>query len=578
MRTLCCISFVSILLVTGFLPVSAQQFYDHYLDEWMKFYPGRALNLGLHRSVFFVEDFSPENIERWIRLNKKMLVTTDSALKVNRADRVNLRLLRTNLLTEIHKWELEKPHVTSVTLYTNAILNGIKRIMESDFLLTDEKARLVCQRFSSIQKLCIAARTSIRQAEQADLERGLKQLEEAENYLRKELVAHKEILHDVWCSGWAELSVSTAGHIQGLIEFLKKEIQPFAKNTDRVLGRDEYARRLALYVDNNLTPEQLADMALKEIEYVRNLMEDVAKAYVKTTYPNRKMPKNFKELMDLTLADMETDAPRNNVEYLALWKDLSDAAAKFLADNKIVTLPEHETLRIATAPESAGPAARIGWVSSAPPFAPNPLTTLYLPSIPDDFPEKERKEFWASFSKPFTRMIVIHELYPGHYLQNKIARESPHPIRLIFPYGPYSEGWATFCERVVLDAGWEASRPLSMLAHLRKRLENANRAYTSVMVHCFGWDREKTISFSVEKSLLAPQFAKSLWGRLMDSPMQMTSYFYGSAQLHALFAHEKNRLGSAFNLQRFMDTILRAGPIPIDEFYGIFDAANADGR
>jgi uncharacterized protein (DUF885 family) len=556
----------------------AQELSDNYLEAWKRFYPSRAVALGIHGSVFGSEDFSREAIERWVNYNRKMLSATDSALKFNRADRINLRLLRTQVRTEIDKWELEKPHVASVTLYSSVILNTIKRIMDSDFLLNNEKARLTCQRFNQVQRLCSTAQASVRQAEQADLERGLKQLEEAVNYFRGELSSNRKILNEAWCSNLAEQATAAAAQIQELIDFLKKEIQPVVKKTERTLGRNEYARRLALYVDGTLTPDELAAMAIKEIEYVRSLMDNVARAYVKSTYPERKMPKSFAELMQLTLTDIEADAPKNNAEYLVLWKDLSDAAANFLAENKIVTLPKHETLVIETAPESAGAAARIGWVGSAPPFAPNPVTTLYLPSIPDDFPEKERREFWASFSKPFTRMIVIHELYPGHYLQNKIARETPHAIRLFFPYGIYSEGWATFCERVALDAGWEAQRPLTLLAHLRKRLENANRAYTSVMVHCYGWDREKTISFSIEKSLLAPQFAKSLWGRLMDSPMHMTSYFLGSAQFNDLLAHEKKRLGAQFNLQHFMDTILRAGPIPIDEFYTIFDPAYSNTR
>ncbi len=236
-------------------------------------------------------------------------------------------------------------------------------------------------------------------------------------------------------------------------------------------------------------------------------------------------------------------------------------------------MPEYQTLRIVPAPESAGPAARIGWVDSAPPFAPNPVTTLYLPSIPDTFPEQDRRDFWSSFNKPFNRMIVIHELFPGHYMQIKTSRETPHPIRMLFPYGVYIEGWATFCERVLLDAGWERDRPLTFLAHLRKRLENANRAYTSVQVHCHGWDQDQLMDFSVNTSLLAPQFAKSLWGRVTGSPMQVTSYFLGGRQFTDLLATEKARLGDRFVLRDFMDAIMREGPVPIDEFPAIFEAA-----
>lgn len=78
------------------------------------------------------------------------------------------------------------------------------------------------------------------------------------------------------------------------------------------------------------------------------------------------------------------------------------------------------------------------------------------------------------------------------------------------------------------------------------------------------------MEFSTETSLVAPQFAKSLWGRLMRSPMQLTSYFLGGAQFTELLASEKERLGDEFDLTLFMDTIMISGAIPIDEFDAIF--------
>jgi uncharacterized protein (DUF885 family) len=125
-------------------------------------------------------------------------------------------------------------------------------------------------------------------------------------------------------------------------------------------------------------------------------------------------------------------------------------------------------------------------------------------------------------------------------------------------------------ETVALDAGWDNNHKLTRLAQLRKRLENANRAYTSVKAHCSGWNLEKVLEFSINTSLLAPQFAKSLWGRLMRSPIGITTYFLGIQQFASLLEAEKKRLGEKFRIIDFMDTILRAGPIPLDEFPEIF--------
>lgn len=546
---------------------------QEYIEAWKKFYPSQALEQGFHHAVFDYEDRSTPSIQHWVELNKRLLaeLSEQQSSYVNDYP-IDSRLLRMQIRRELDLWEREAPHRHSLALYAELIANAVDPILEADYLTAPERTSLICNRFESVRQLCAAATNSLTEVSREDLERSLEVLDKAAEFFAVELPR----LSGNWllpenCQDLLDRSATTADEIRSLIVHAATELLPRAKEANPVLGPGEYARQLSLYTDSPLTPEELAGMARREIETVRKLMEEVSREYLKSTYPDRPIPEDYDALVGAALVDMEKDAPKNGEEYLQFWNDLSDAAIRFIEEKQIATLPKFQTLQIVPAPESAGPAARIGWVESAPPFAPNPLTTLYLPSIPESFPEQERLDFWSSFNKPFNRMIVIHELFPGHYMQIKISRETPHPIRLLFPYGPYFEGWATFCERVVLDAGWERERPLTFLAHLRKRLENANRAYTSVQVHCNGWDQEQVMKFSTETSLLAPQFAKSLWGRLMRSPMQMTSYFLGGVQFTELLAREQKRLGPKFNLKDFMDTILRAGPIPVEEFSTIFE-------
>jgi uncharacterized protein (DUF885 family) len=370
---------------------------------------------------------------------------------------------------------------------------------------------------------------------------------------------------------FADECLETAEALRRLADWIRDELIPRASRTESsVLGAGRFARELRIYIDGDLTPEQLEELALEEIEAVRGLMDRASTEYLEGVEPGRPLPADFDARVGRALADMEENRPRTEAEYLERLRVFAADAEEFVRELDIATLPRHQTLSLELAPESAGPMARIGYVDPAPVFHPNPWTTWYLATIPDSFPAREREDFWRSFNFHFKRFIVIHELFPGHYLQSKIARKSPHPARVLFEYGPYSEGWATLCERVALEAGWADGDPLTRLAQLRKRLENANRAYTSVQAHCRGWDEARILKFSVETSLLAPQFAKSLWGRLMDSPFQMTTYFLGYRMFSEVYEAEQRRLGDRFEIRRFMDTILRAGPIPIDEFPEIF--------
>lgn len=555
-----------VFLLLSVSVTSAQDLAEQYIGEWKKFYPSKAEKSGMHSSILNYENRQEAHIQKWVNFNKGILaeISTDKAS----IHPIDARLLRVQAQSEIDNYGTLARHQHSLRLYSKLISNAIPSLSNADYLLRPEQSNLFCHRLKAIAELAHSARKNLVDVPKNDLESGLSDVVKTLENLRENDSETFNNLNLGDCHN--EYLLEAINALESLNGFAER-LLPNAKERNSILGRNEYDRQLQLYTDSQLTSKELEQMAMTEIEKVKGLMAEVSKDYLRAAYPNVSYSKNDLENIKMALGDMEKDAPLNSTDYLHFWERLTDSAVAFIKKNEIATLPKTNTLRIQTAPESAGPAARIGWVASAPPFDPNPMTTLNLPSIPETLPKQEQIDFWASFNRPFNRMIVIHELYPGHYMQLKISRETAHPVRLLFPYGIYIEGWATFTEKVLLDEGWQKGNHLTLLAHLRKRLENANRSYTSVKVHCDGWNQEQVLKFSTETSLLAPQFAKSLWGRIMSSPMQLTSYFLGGAQFTKLFEHEKKRLGDKFNLKPFMDTVMKAGPIPIEEFYQIFE-------
>lgn len=553
------------LLITVTL-TKGQRLPEEYLQQWKHFYPSKAVRAGMHASIYQYEVPAEMVINSWININRDIL----EKLEEGKESTPDARLLRVQAQSEIDLWDQLKVHQTDLNLYLRLMSDAISPVVEADYLTRDEKGNLICERLRAILKVADAGGRNLKRLTQKQIDTS----EEKFDKLIDELAALPEVLVSagipIPCSDFEDRLKKAQLRILSLERTVNETLINSVVPEREILGREEYARQLALYTDSDLTPEQLSAMALEEIELVRGLMIEVSTGYLKRTYPNESLPQNEKGILEKALGDMGKDVPKNSSDYEQFWNELAEKAQAFVKEKGLGSLPKNHTLTIRSAPESAGPAARIGWVGSAPPFDPNPWTTLFLPSIPETFPLQEQKDFWASFNKPFNRIIVIHELFPGHYMQLKISRETAHPIRLLFPFGIYIEGWATFCERVALDEGWDAGNDMTLLAHLRKRIENANRAYTSVQVHTQSWTQDQVMKFSTETSLVAPQFAKSLWFRLMRSPMQLTSYFLGGAQFSKLLEYEKARLGDQFDLTLFMDTIMKAGPIPIDEFYGIF--------
>ena len=546
---------------------------DEYIEEWKQFNPSRARSRGFVDAIKGFEDLSSSAIAAWVEYNQVTLRRLEALSGLPTDDLIDRRLLLTQIRTELDRWQVDKPHERSLKLYSDLISNGLSSILESSLLSNDEKRRFLLLRLQQIESLSRSAKSNVRNGRQSETSEALAELEESARYIETDLPrAAGNWFDEASASVFHESCTQAAQAISDLTDHGRKLLTDLTLPDEPILGQETYARKLAIYTDSDLTPEQLGEIALWEIENSRKALRVMAAAYWREIDPQTPVPTDFESLVGRAFADLEANRPLAEHEYLLELRRYGREVEDFVRDHEIATVPEHQTLSIELAPESSGPMARIGYVSSAPAFDPNPWTTWYLATIPDSHPEPERIDFWRSFNYSFKRFIVIHELFPGHYMQLKILRENPHRVRILFPYRPFIEGWATFTERIVLDAGYAEGDWLTRFAQLRKRLENANRAYMSVQVHCNGWTEEQVTDFSIETSLLAPQFAASLWGRLMSSPMQIITYMLVGLELREIYEMERERLGDDFKTRTFMDTILRTGPVPSDELAAILAA------
>jgi uncharacterized protein (DUF885 family) len=258
---------------------------------------------------------------------------------------------------------------------------------------------------------------------------------------------------------------------------------------------------------------------------------------------------------------MEADRQDNSAAFLASFTELTFAAERFVEAHDIATIPKPTTLFVALSPAHFSGAA-VGGVYPSGPFDTEADTLFYVPSIPDAAPAGAKEGFYRSFNTHFNTMILAHEMFPGHYLQYKVAVSEASPARSLFSNGSYTEGWGSFVEELMLDAGWADNAPLTRLAHLRKRLENATRAYVSVQVNTAQWGEAEVFAFAQNEGLLAPQFATNLWQRVVNSPLQITDYFTGFTEFKRLYS-EYRSASDVPQIKPWVDAVLRAGPVPM---------------
>ncbi|HOS99389.1 MAG TPA: DUF885 domain-containing protein [Acidobacteriota bacterium] len=535
-----------------------------YLRAWRAFYPSQALAQGDASAAARFEDFAAERTDAWITRNRRLL----KALGEDRAgwsldDRIDARLLRLQARQELELWVDDAAPRRSPGLYARHIAGAFTHLLVRDNIAPEQKATAISARLAGIRRLCAVAREQLADGRPADTAGAIRTLEATASFLTGGFTdAAKPCFTDTRQSDFNRSVADAAAAIRGLAGHLRTRLQPRLTLPD-AYGRDTYVRKMRLDLDHDLTPEELLRLAEAEIRTVRNEMSVVAERHWRSRYPAETVPVDFDPLVRRVLDDMEADRAADQQAFLRQFLELIDRAESFVRERGLATLPARRTLLTALSPAHFAGAA-VGGVYSAGPFDPEAATLFYLPTIPDDAPAAARDGFYRSFNTAFNTMIITHEICPGHYLQLKLAAQGAHPVRALFGSTVFVEGWASFCEEMTLDAGWDGDRPLTRLAHLRKRLENAVRAYVSVQVHCHGWDRERLTRFAVDTGLLPPQFAENLWGRVLESPLQLPSYFLGYRGFSELYRAERRRLGDRFSLRAFNDAVLRSGGVPLD--------------
>jgi len=537
---------------------------DDYLDAWADFYPSQALTAGQAEAAPQLEDFSQPTIDAWLDLNRHTLTRVENLPESSSLDdRIDRQLLGRQIHRELFQWGEIEAHRTDPQTTSSLVNHALTAVLVRGNLTPEMKIEAVLSRLQGLQRLCGTAEHNLVDGRPSATEASIRDIRSTAAFIEVGLLTALEVPDDSpHRETLSAASAQTATELNALADWLENDLD---LSLGDAYGEALYARKLALAYGPHVTPEVLERIANTEIETVRGLMEELARTSWEVD-----AAADFNEFIQPILAEMEGHRASNQQEFLQEFLDLIDRSRRFLQEKDLIDLPGHETLFTALSPSHFAGAA-VGGVYSAGPFDPEAETLFYLPSVPDSAPEAARDGFYRSFNTHFNTMIITHEIYPGHYLQLKVAAHHPSRIRALFAGNDFTEGWASFVEQMTLDAGFDDDRPLTRMAHLRKRLENAVRAYASVQVHCRGWSRDELGAFAVETGLLPPQFAENLWHRALLSPIQLPSYFVGFRVFDEAYERERTRLGDAFSLKTVNNSVVDSGGIPLamlEEYLG----------
>lgn len=159
---------------------------------------------------------------------------------------------------------------------------------------------------------------------------------------------------------------------------------------------------------------------------------------------------------------------------------------------------------------------------------------------------------------------LAHEGYPGHLYQTiYYANTNPDPIRNIFNFGGYVEGWATYAEM--------ASYSLAPLTKEQRVLLQRNSSimlglYTlaDIGIHYDGWSKGDTAAFFANYGLKDDAVIERIYNLIIGSPGNYPKYYIGYLEFLELKKEWIEEREKEFSQKEFHEAVLSVGPAPFD--------------
>ena len=135
-------------------------------------------------------------------------------------------------------------------------------------------------------------------------------------------------------------------------------------------------------------------------------------------------------------------------------------------------------------------------------------------------------------------------------------------MRKVFGANTNSEGWAHYCEQMVIDEGFHADDPRYRLAQIQDALLRDARFIVGIRMHTKGMTVPQAEEFFVKEGYQSAPVARSESKRGTSDPTY-GYYTMGKLMILKLRDDYKAKTGAQYSLQSFHDAFIKLGPLPL---------------
>jgi uncharacterized protein (DUF885 family) len=127
----------------------------------------------------------------------------------------------------------------------------------------------------------------------------------------------------------------------------------------------------------------------------------------------------------------------------------------------------------------------------------------------------------------------------------------------------FTEGWGLYSEKLGMEMGIYRD-PYERFGRLSYEMWRACRLVADTGMHWLGWSLDQARSCFTDNTALSSKNIEVELARYVSWPGQADAYKIGEIKLWALRHKAEAALGPKFDIRRFHDAVLLAGPLPLD--------------
>jgi uncharacterized protein (DUF885 family) len=536
---------------------------EEYIKTYLAAHPLEGTGLGLHEYDGKISDYSrlalDAELSRLRRFDDRLAKFDPSKLSPRQS--IDLRILQAAVKKNLVEIQDMSVFERNPMVYASAA--DVNVYIKRNFAPLEDRVRSLVAIESQIPNILIAARTNLNDVlPKPYIELAVQIARGSADFLKKDLVSAVSGLKDEQLrAALLNANRKAANALNDYAAWLEREKLPKA-SLDFALGEEKFRRFLAQTELVDLPPEKILEIGMAQLKAEQDAFAEAAKKID----PNKSPIEVFKQIQS------EHPAPDKLIPDVA--KDL-DKIRKYVTNRHLVGIPSDIRAKVKETPQYLR-ATSFASMDTPGPFEKRATEAYYyVTPTENDWPDKQKQEWLTAFNYYTSDITSIHEAYPGHYVQFLHLNASPaSKIEKIFGSYAFIEGWAHYCEKMMLDEGYggpTSSSPSEedvkraakyRMAQADEALLRLCRLCVSIKLHTQNMSLEEATKFFKDNSYYEEKPARQEATRGTFDPGYL-NYTLGKLEILKLRDDYKAQEGDDFSLQKFHNELLNHGMPPI---------------